>query len=69
MDEETRGIKEAQSERLYGETKTVLFRLKLLIEHLVGKLLEAGAMSLNEALCEVRRFEQQPELVIITQRR
>ena len=57
VDEETRSIMEAQSERLYGETKTVLFRLKLVTEHLVGKLLEAGEMSLHEALLEVRRFE------------
>ncbi|MBK8118843.1 MAG: AAA family ATPase [Sulfuritalea sp.] len=57
VDAETRSIMEAQSERLYGETKSVLFRLKLLTEHLVGKLLEAGEMSLHEALLEVRRFE------------
>jgi cell division protease FtsH len=29
----------------------------LLTEHLVGKLLEAGEMSLNEALFEIRSFE------------
>jgi cell division protease FtsH len=57
VDEETRGIMEAQSERLYGETKAVLARLMLLTEHLVGKLLEAGEMSLNEALFEIRSFE------------
>ena len=57
MDEETRGIMEAQSERLYGETKAVLTRLKLLTEHLVGKLLAAGEMSLNQALFEIRSFE------------
>jgi len=48
---------EAQSERLYGETKTVLARLKPLTEHLVGKLLESGEMSLSDALFEIRRFE------------
>jgi cell division protease FtsH len=57
VDEETRNIMEAQSERLYGETKAVLARLMLLTEHLVGKLLEAGEMSLNEALFEIRNFE------------
>jgi len=57
VDEETRNIMEAQSERLYRETKTVLARLKPLTEHLVGKLLEAGEMSLSEALFEIRRFE------------
>jgi len=57
VDEETRSIMEAQSERLYGETKAVLARLKLLTEHLVGKLLEAGEMSLSDALFEIRSFE------------
>ena len=57
VDEETRNIMEAQSERLYGETKAVLARHKLLTEHLVRKLLEAGEMSLNEALFEIRSFE------------
>jgi cell division protease FtsH len=57
VDEETRSIMEAQSERLYSETKAVLIRLKLLTEHLVGKLLEAGEMSLNDALFEIRSFE------------
>ena len=32
-------------------------RLKQLTEHLVGKLLEAGEMSLSEALFEIRSFE------------
>ena len=58
VDEETRAIMEAQSERLYGETKTVLARHKLLTEHLVGKLLDAGEMSLHEALFEIRSFER-----------
>jgi cell division protease FtsH len=56
-DEETRSIMEAQSERLYAETKLVLARLEPLTRHLVDKLLTAGEMSLSEALAEVRRFE------------
>lgn len=58
-DEETRSIMEAQSERLYAETKLVLARLEPLTRHLVDKLLTAGEMSLSEALAEVRRFEAQ----------
>jgi cell division protease FtsH len=58
VDEETRSIMEAQSERLYGETKEVLTRLVPLTEHLVGKLLEANEMNLNEALFEIRSFEE-----------
>ena len=42
LDGETRGIMEAQSERLYAETRAVLAWQKPLTEHLVGKLLEAG---------------------------
>jgi len=57
VDEETRTIMEAQSERLYGETKALLARLKPLTEHLAGKLMEAGEMSLREALHEIRSFE------------
>jgi cell division protease FtsH len=57
LDEETRGIMEHQSERLYGETKAVLARLKPLTEHLAGKLMEKGEMSLKEALFEIRSFE------------
>jgi cell division protease FtsH len=57
VDEETRSIMEAQSERLYGETKAVLARLMPLTEHLARKLLEADEMSLAEALAEIRRFE------------
>jgi len=57
LDEETRGIMEMQSERLYSETKTVLLRLKPLTEHLAGKLMEKGEMSLKEALFEIRSFE------------
>jgi cell division protease FtsH len=57
LDEETRSIMEAQSERLYTETKTVLSRLKPLTEHLAGKLMDAGEMSLREALLEIRSFE------------
>lgn len=57
VDEETRAIMEAQSERLYGETKALLTRLQPLTEHLAGKLMEAGEMSLKEALHEIRAFE------------
>ena len=57
VDAETRSIMEAQSERLYGETKAVLARNKPLTEYLAGKLLEAGEMNLSEVLCEIRRFE------------
>jgi cell division protease FtsH len=57
VDEETRSIMELQSERLYGETKSTLSRLKPLTEHLAGKLMEAGEMSLKEALHEIRSFE------------
>jgi cell division protease FtsH len=57
VDEETRSIMEMQSERLYGETKGTLSRLQPLTEHLAGKLMEAGEMSLKEALAEIRAFE------------
>jgi cell division protease FtsH len=57
LDEETRGIMEAQSERLYGETKALLARLKPLTEHLAGKLMDKGEMGLGEALFEIRSFE------------
>jgi len=57
IDEETRSIMEAQSERLYSETKAVLARLEPLTDHLVRELLGAGEMTLNEALAEIRSFE------------
>ncbi len=57
LDDETRGIMEAQSERLYGETRHLLSRMKPLTEHLVGKLMDKGEMSLKEALAEIRSFE------------
>ncbi len=57
LDEETRSIMEAQSERLYGETKALLVRQKPLTEHLAGKLMERGEMSLRDALHEIRSFE------------
>ncbi len=57
VDEETRSIMEAQSERIYSETKDVLARLMPLTEHLVGKLLEADEMSLDKVLLEIRSFE------------
>jgi cell division protease FtsH len=57
VDEETRTIMEAQSERLYGETKAILAGLMPLTEHLVGRLLDAHEMSLGDALIEIRTFE------------
>jgi cell division protease FtsH len=57
LDDETRMLMEQQSERLYGETRTLLARLKPLTEHLAGKLLDAGEMSLRDALFEIRSFE------------
>ena len=57
LDQETRNIMEAQSERLYGETKAVLERLKPLTEHMVQKLMEKDEMGLGEALAEIRNFE------------
>lgn len=57
LDEETRSLMEAQSERLYSETKAVLQSLKPLTEHLVGRLLETGEMNLAEVLSEIRSFE------------
>ena len=59
LDEETRSLMEAQSERLYSETKAVLEPLKPLTEHLVGRLLQAGEMNLAEVLAEIRSFEAQ----------
>ena len=40
-----------------AKTKTLLLRLKPLTEHLAGKLMDAGEMSLKEALYEIRSFE------------
>ena len=57
LDDETRLLMEQQSERLYGETRTTLARLKPLTEHLSGKLMEAGEMSLRDALFQIRSFE------------
>jgi cell division protease FtsH len=57
VDEETRNIMEAQSERLYGETKAILAKLMPLTQHLVGKLLDAHEMDLKAALLEIRKFE------------
>lgn len=59
-DEETRSIMEAQSERLYSETKATLAQYAALTEHLTGCLLRAGEMTLGEALGEIRRFESLP---------
>ncbi len=57
LDDETRALMEAQSERLYSETRAVLAEFKPLTEHLTGKLLAAGEMGLKEALDEIRAFE------------
>jgi cell division protease FtsH len=57
LDQETRNIMEAQSERLYDETKARLERLMPLTEHLVAKLMEKDEMALGDALAEIRRFE------------
>jgi cell division protease FtsH len=57
VDEETRSIMEAQSERLYGETKAILAQVMPLTEHLVAKLLVVNEMSLEQALIEIRKFE------------
>lgn len=57
LDPETRSLMEAQSERLYSETKAVLQPLKPLTEHLVSCLLQAGEMNLAEVLSEIRTFE------------
>ncbi|GLH72228.1 hypothetical protein GETHLI_07300 [Geothrix limicola] len=57
VDDETRSIMEAQSERLYGETRAILAGLMPLTEHLVAKLLDANEMNLSEALFEIRNFE------------
>ncbi|MDB5967190.1 MAG: AAA-metalloprotease-like protein [Polaromonas sp.] len=57
-DEETRSIMEAQSERLYNETRTALAGHTALTEHLTGCLLTAGEMTLRDTLAEIRRFEE-----------
>jgi cell division protease FtsH len=57
LDDETRNIMEAQSQRLYAETKALLQRLMPLSEHLVGRLMQSIEMDLAEALDEIRRFE------------
>ncbi|CAN5720170.1 hypothetical protein BH11PSE7_BH11PSE7_03650 [soil metagenome] len=59
LDDETRALMEAQSERLYAETRDLLAGLKPLTEHLTGKLLKAGEMGLKDALDEIRSFEAQ----------
>ena len=58
-DEETRSIMEAQSERLYSETKSALLPYKALTEHLTAKLMQSSEMTLREALDEIRQFESQ----------
>ncbi|MBC7917690.1 MAG: AAA family ATPase [Rhodoferax sp.] len=57
LDDETRSLMEAQSERLYSEAKAVLLTLKPLTEYLVARLLQAGELSLADALSEIRSFE------------
>ena len=57
LDQETRNIMEAQSERLYSETKATLEHLMPLTGHLVKKLMEKDEMALGDALAEIRRFE------------
>jgi cell division protease FtsH len=59
LDEETRSLMEAQSERLYSETKAVLGPLKPLTEHLLDRLLQLGEMGLADVLSEIRSFEAQ----------
>jgi cell division protease FtsH len=61
LDEETRAIMEAQSERLYAETRAALEGLQPLTEHLAGKLMARGEMGLKEALDEIRSFENDCE--------
>jgi len=56
-DEETRSIMEAQSERLFAETKAALLPLKDLTEHLTACLMKAGEMTLQGTLHEIRAFE------------
>ena len=60
-DAQTREIMEAQSERLYGETKIVLARHKPLTTYLVGKLLGAGEMTLSEVLSEIQSYGQEAQ--------
>ena len=57
LDEDTRSIMEAQSERLYSETKAALTQHKDLTEHLTACLMQAGEMTLRQALDEIRYFE------------
>jgi cell division protease FtsH len=62
-DAETRSLMEAQSERLYSETKATLAQHKALTEHLTSALMQAGDMTLRQALDEIRRFECTPALL------
>lgn len=57
VDDETRSIMEAQSERLYAETRAILAAQMPLTRHLVERLLAAHEMSLHEALDAIRSFE------------
>lgn len=58
LDEDTRSIMEAQSERLYSETKAALAQHKDLTEHLTARLMQAGEMTLRQTLDEIRYFEE-----------
>jgi cell division protease FtsH len=62
-DDETRGIMETQSERLYNETKAALAQFKGLTEHLTTCLMRAGEMTLHQALDQIRRFESSQTLI------
>lgn len=66
-DEETRSIMEAQSERLYSETKSTLAQYTALTEHLTACLMNAGEMTLSEALGEIRHFESLPAAPALAQ--
>jgi cell division protease FtsH len=57
VDEESRCLMEAHSERLYQETRDLLARYRPLTEHLAGRLMAADEMDLPQTLEEIRRFE------------
>jgi cell division protease FtsH len=56
-DAQTRALMEAQSERLYAQTRETLAGLMPLTSYLTGQLLRAGEMSLKDALAAIREFE------------
>ncbi len=57
VDDETRALMEAQSERLYAETRAVLADLQPLTGHLTDRLMQAGEMTLRDALDAIQAFE------------